>query len=75
MTRGLENAYKKKNLLYKQLLKMRTKEAERKYKKYKNKLTNIMRITRKDYYNKLLEKHKNNTQGTWKLLLKRVLEN
>ena len=68
MTRGLENACKKKNILYKQFLKTRTKEAENKYKKYKNKLTSIMRINKKDYYNKQLQQNKSNTQGTWNIL-------
>ena len=40
ITKGLEKACKKKNILYKQFLTSCTKEAESKYKKYKNKLTN-----------------------------------
>lgn len=68
MTRGLENACKKKNILYKQFLKDRIKEKENKYKKYKNKLTNIMRHCKKEYYNQLLEQNKSNTQGTWNVL-------
>jgi len=38
MTKGLENACKKKNNLHKLFIKSKTKEAE-KYKLYKNKLT------------------------------------
>ena len=68
ITRGLNNACKKKNLLYKNLLKDRNNETETRYKKYKNKLTNIIRISKKDYYHKILEQQKNNIQGTWKIL-------
>ena len=43
MTRGLKNACKKKNLLYKYFLKSRSKQqSEDKYKTYKNKLTTIL---------------------------------
>ena len=37
-------------------------------KKYKNKLTNILRYAEKEYYSNLLEKHLNNTKRTWKVL-------
>ena len=43
ITKGLQNACKKKNLLYREFLKQRTVNAERKYKIYKNKLTKIWR--------------------------------
>ena len=57
-----------KNLLYKQFLQFRTKEAEHKYKKYKNKLTSILRINKKDFFNKQLVQYRNDTRGTWKVL-------
>ena len=52
ITKGIENACKKKNELYKDLLKNRTVEAEQKYKTYKNKLTKIIRCSKMDHYNK-----------------------
>lgn len=70
ITKGLKNAIKKKNLLYKEFFKQRTKEAENKYKKYKNKLTNILRKTKKDYYNKLIETKKSDVREMWKILNK-----
>ena len=39
-----------------------------KYKLYKNKLTSIIRYSEKMYYNKLLEKHKNDIKSTWRVL-------
>ena len=47
ITKGLQNACKKKNTLYREFIKRRKREAEDKYKKYKNKLTNIMRTCKK----------------------------
>jgi len=55
----------KKRILYRNFIKYRTKELEFKYKKYKNKLTNIMRVCKKNYYNNLLEKNKDNVKGIW----------
>ena len=68
ITKGLQNACKKKNTLYKEFIKLRTKDAENKYKKYKNKLTNIMRISKKEYYRKLIDNNKNNIKGLWNIL-------
>lgn len=56
ITEGLQNACKKKNTLC-----SRTKDAENKYRKYKNKLTNILRVCRKEHYSKTLI---NNTLST-----------
>ena len=68
MTTGLKNACKKKNLLYKQFLKNRTIERETKYKKYKNKLTAILRYSAKQHYSNILELNKMNMKETWKIL-------
>ena len=67
-TNGIKNACNKKNNLYKQFLSCRTKNAEEKYKKYKNKLTTILRRCEKNYYNELLQSHQNDVKGTWKIL-------
>lgn len=72
MTKSLQKACKKKNLLHKKYLKLRTSESEDKYKLYKNKLTSIMRLQKKEYYNKILEnskkKQQKNIQQTWKVI-------
>ena len=67
-TKGLRNACRKKNCLYKKCLQNRTDAAEMKYKAYKNKLTSILRNCEKNYYINLLEQEKNNVKGTWKIL-------
>ncbi len=68
ITKGIEKACKKKNALYKTFIATRTIQAENKYKIYKNKWISIIRFSKKAYYNKLLDKHKNNIQTTWKVL-------
>ena len=70
MSNGLRNACKKKNRLYVKFLKQRSTDAEERYKKYKNKLTSILRYCEKEYYTNLLECQKNNVKGTWKVLNK-----
>ena len=59
---------KKKKTLYKRFLKNRIVESERKYKSYKNKLTNIKRFCEQEYYSNLLDENKNNIKETWKIL-------
>uniref|UniRef100_A0A8C6M4T9 Reverse transcriptase domain-containing protein n=1 Tax=Nothobranchius furzeri TaxID=105023 RepID=A0A8C6M4T9_NOTFU len=68
MTKGLQNACKKKNSLYREFIKKRTTESEKKYKKYKNKLTNIMRTCKKEYFIKKLEDNKDSMKGIWNVL-------
>ena len=66
-TNGLANACKK-NSLYKQFLKFRTKQAEEKYKRYKNKLVSILRLAEKQFYNNKLLLYQNDLKNTWRIL-------
>uniref|UniRef100_A0A3B5QAJ9 Reverse transcriptase domain-containing protein n=1 Tax=Xiphophorus maculatus TaxID=8083 RepID=A0A3B5QAJ9_XIPMA len=75
ITKGIHNACKKKNNLYKQFIKYKTVEAEQKYKSYKNKLTIIMRKCKTDYYSKILENNKLNIKGIWKTLHSLIRKN
>ena len=68
MTKSLINACKKKNLLYREFLKKRTDECESKYKRYKNKLTSILRYCEKQYYTEILDLNKGNVKETWKII-------
>ena len=68
MTPGLKNGCKKKNVFYKSFLNARNDTAEVRYKKYKNKLTSILRYYEKKYYSNLLKESKNNTKETWKII-------
>ena len=49
-------------------MKTRTNVSEEKYKKYKNKLTAILRRCEKQYFTELLEINKGNMKETWKIL-------
>ena len=68
MTTGLQNACKKKNLLYRNFIKNRTDECETRYKTYKNKLTKILKRCEREHYSNKLNEHKNNTKAVWKIL-------
>ena len=65
LTKGLQNACKKKNALYRNYIRQRTKEDED---KYKNKLISIIRISRKEYYKNKLDHNKDNIKGIWNIL-------
>lgn len=60
ITKGIKNACKKKNKLYCDFIRTRTSETETRYKKYKNKLTSIIRCAKKDYYYKVLKMNTDN---------------
>ena len=68
LNKGLLNSCKKQKLLYKRFLKHRTVVSENKYKTYKNKLTSLKRICKKEYFSKLLENNKDNVKNTWRVL-------
>lgn len=74
ITKGLVNACKKKNKLYSDYIKLRTKTAEMKYKVYKNRLVLILRKAKKEHYNKLFQEKKNNIKGIWNIF-KEILGN
>lgn len=66
--KGLQNACIKKNALYREFLRTSTKDAEIRYKRYKNRLTNILRYSKKEYYMKQLDINRNNNKRLWEIL-------
>ncbi len=68
MTRGLLTCVRKKNKLYKKFIISRSPDKERQYKIYKNKLTNLIKIAKKTYYENKFETAKNDHKTTWKLI-------
>ncbi|MBM3206904.1 MAG: reverse transcriptase family protein, partial [Candidatus Staskawiczbacteria bacterium] len=68
MTAGLINACKKKNLLYQRFIGLRSKIAEVDYKKYKNKLTCLIRLSKKEYYEKKIQESNGNSRIIWNTL-------
>ena len=68
MTKGLINACNKKNNLYKKFIKNRNEINEQRYKKNKNKLISVLRMSKQEYYTKILNKHKKNIKETGNIL-------
>ena len=71
----LLNSVKKKNNMYKQYLSNRSPDLLTKYKKYKNKLTSILRQAEKDYYSAKIIEAKDNIAKTWKIIGKMTNKN
>ncbi|PFX11479.1 hypothetical protein AWC38_SpisGene24772, partial [Stylophora pistillata] len=65
---GLLESVNKKNRLYKKLVISPSTSSETKYKAYKNKLTRLIRIAKKKYYDSKFENGRNDLKTTWKLL-------
>ena len=69
ITNGILNSIKRRNKLYKLHICDRSNvERLERYKKYRNKLTSIIRASRKSYYHLQFEKAKNNCNSTWKII-------
>ena len=68
ITNSLKDACKKKNKLHVAFKKNPTFQNEGKYKKYKNKLTNILRTCEETYYSNKFDKVKADNKETWRVL-------
>jgi len=68
ITNGLLNSIKMKNSIYKSMMITRDDSQTILYKKYRNKLTNLLKIAEKSYYKKQLENSKSNLSKMWKTL-------
>jgi hypothetical protein len=68
VSNGLLKSINRKNNLYKKYLNNPCTENESKYKRYKNKLTNLLRNAKKIYYEEKIENAKTNMKDTWKIL-------
>ena len=64
-TNGLINVCKKKNILYKKWLLRKDVHSEQRYKRYKNKLTQIIRKAEKLYFKEKLARYKGDVKKTW----------
>ena len=65
---GLESSIKRKNKLFVKQMKNINNYRECVYKKYRNKLTNILRRAEKRHYDNLFATHKDNFNKTWKTI-------
>ena len=65
----------KKNKLYKQYLQHRSNEKLLKYKTYKNKLTDLLRVAKRLYFQNQIELNKTNIKQTWRILNNAIGQN
>ena len=67
LTKSLLRSLNKKNKLYKQYLRHRSNEKLLKYKTYKNKLTNLLRVAKRPYFQNQIEINKTDIKQTWRI--------
>ena len=69
VTRGIKTSMKIRDKFYKQMIKTKSKQQKlskhNSYKKYRNKITELLRISRQTYYQKYFEKNKKNSKRLW----------
>ena len=69
VTRGIKTSIKIRDKFYKQMIKTKSKQQKlskhNSYKKYRNKITELLRISRQTYYQKYFEKNKKNSKRIW----------
>ena len=68
ITQGLIKSIKSKYKLCSKFVQNRTDRREQKYKAYRNKLSHLLKIAKKQYYSCKLESGKANIKATWKTL-------
>ena len=68
ITRGILLSIKRRNILYKKSVQKPSQHNKEKYKKYRNKLTSIIRSSRSLYYSKQFENVKGNMSSTWRII-------
>ena len=69
LTKGLLKSSKVKNKMYKKLIKLKFNETlSNKYKKFRNKLTHLINLSKKLYYEKLLKNSCNDSKKTWNII-------
>ncbi|KAJ8039687.1 hypothetical protein HOLleu_13768 [Holothuria leucospilota] len=65
MSTGIANSCKTKHKLYKKYVRKRTNENFIAYKAFRNRLTSVIRIAKKLYYNEMFDNCENDIKKTW----------
>ena len=68
ITKGIINSIITRNKLYKKSLREPSQSNHDKYKKYRNVLTSIIRLSRKIYYSQKIESKKDNNTSLWQIV-------
>ena len=66
ITKGILNYIHKRNRLYKKSL--LSENNKKKYKRYRNTLTTLIRLSRKLYYSTKIENNKDNNNSLWQII-------
>ena len=65
ITKGIGNSIKTRNKLYKKALRSKNEQEICRYRKYRNILTSVIRLSRKLHYSYVLERNKGKTSMLW----------
>jgi len=68
ITKGILNSIRKRNRLYKKSLLHPSENNKKKYKRYRNTLTTLIRLSRKLYYSTKIENNKDNNNSLWQII-------
>ena len=68
ITRALLKSINKKNKLYYKYKTSKSIESHRRYSTYRNILTTLLRVAKKDYYHTQFQATFNDTKGTWRVI-------
>ena len=68
ITRGILRSIKPRNKLYKSYISKPSEHCLKKHKQYRNKLTDIIRTSKKVYYTQKLENAEGDINATWKVI-------
>ena len=66
ISKGIRTSINIKNKLYKKYIKNRSLYYHDKFKFYRNKLNHLIKISKKNYYNKYFTSNRSNLKNTWK---------
>ena len=65
ITKGIMRSIKTRNKMYKLAVTTQSDTDFKKYRKYRNRLNSLIRLSRKMYYSQKFENNKNNVNGLW----------
>ena len=66
VTLAIRKSLQIKNMYYKKYLKTKVQKFYSRFKKYRNKINHLMRISKKNYYNNNFNNHLNDSKLVWK---------
>ena len=74
ITHGILNSINTRNNLYKSYIRKPSKQNHERYKQYRNRLTNIIRTSKRMHYSQELESAEGDFKSTWKVLKRMIIK-